>query len=235
MASSYPGTPLPRLAQARQAAYRFLADLFFYPEGERLSTLAQVAYVLERYPLLGFDLFPTWRRLFQALTALTTSDLPRLQEEYMRLFSRGTERAPLSPREGVCRGLLGADAGLLLARLLEHYRAADLTLSTAGYPPDHISVELEFMAFLCEREGQAWRRKDLAAGVAMLEQEKAFLEEHLVQWLPLLARALSQHNASSFYATVAEGAVAFVFHEQGLVNAVIEHLRRGTASPPKRR
>lgn len=235
MAPSYPGTPLPRLAQARQAVYRLLAGLFFYPEEERLSTLAQVAYVLERYPFLGFDLFPTWRRLLQALTALTTSDLPRLQEEYMRLFARGTEGAFPSLREGVCRGLVGTDAGLLLARLQGHYRAAGLALSTAGSPPDHISVELEFMAFLCEREGQAWQRKDLAAGVAMLEQEKAFLEEHLAQWLPLLARALSQQSAFSFYATVGEGAVAFVLHEQGLVNAVIEHLRTGIASPPKRR
>lgn len=232
MPPRYQSASLDRVAQARQALYRLLASLFFYPEAPRLQALAGVALALDRQALAGFGLFPAWRRLVEALSSLSTDALPRLQGEYTSLFLRSTQEGSLPPREGVCRGLSGADMGLLLARLQERYRDAGLAPSS-GYPPDHASVELEFMAYLCEHEGQAWQSRDLPSVVATLEREKAFLEEHLVQWFPPFARALSRQGASPFYAIVGEGASAFVLHEQGLVHAVMTHVRTGTASPLK--
>ncbi|GBD10655.1 Chaperone protein TorD [bacterium HR23] len=228
-------TSLGRLAQGRQGVYRLLASLFFYPEGERLTTLAAVARALDRMPLAGFTLFPVWRRLVDTLSALAPARLPDLQGEYAALFLRSTQEGALPPREGVSHGLSGPALGELLGRLQEVYREAGLTLSEAGYPADHIAVELEFMAFLCGKEGQAWQGQDLGAGLAVLSRERTFLDEHLAVWLPPYARALAQQGASAWYGGVGEATAAWVLHDQGLVHALHRHLRERTSRTAKQR
>lgn len=49
--------------------------------------------------------------------------------------------------------------------------------------PDHISVELEFMAELARRESQAWEAEDYAAAENALAFQSEFMREHLGRWV----------------------------------------------------
>lgn len=51
-------------------------------------------------------------------------------------------------------------------------------------PEDHIALELEFMAHLCDTTCTALKEQDLAKGEDLLSQQKDFLTAHLLNWVP---------------------------------------------------
>ena len=94
-------------------------------------------------------------------------------------------------------GLLGGPVGEAVLRTFTH----------AGYDPgtssdnaDHIGHELNYLAFLCGAEAEAWQddRPDVASRIAMLQQE--FLDQHLLRWLPALVLAIRLQNLPFFSA-----------------------------------
>lgn len=80
------------------------------------------------------------------------------------------------------------------------YEAAGLSIAPGGLRiPDHLGVELQFMAYLCRREAEAWQNGDaLQAQEWRLRQER-FVQEHLLSWLPKYSERLRQVNAHPFY------------------------------------
>jgi TorA maturation chaperone TorD len=70
-------------------------------------------------------------------------------------------------------------------------------------PADHLGAELRFLALLCHRELEAWRVGDLASAAAWVERERAFLDDHVLQWVPqhcerLLALAEAPYHRAMF-------------------------------------
>jgi putative dimethyl sulfoxide reductase chaperone len=51
-------------------------------------------------------------------------------------------------------------------------------------PADHLGAELRFLALLCHRELEAWRGGERATAAAWVERERAFLDDHVLQWVP---------------------------------------------------
>ena len=51
-------------------------------------------------------------------------------------------------------------------------------------PADHLGAELRFLALLCHRENEAWEAADRAAACEWIERERAFLDDHVLQWVP---------------------------------------------------
>ena len=51
-------------------------------------------------------------------------------------------------------------------------------------PADHLGAELRFLALLCHRESEAWKAADRVAACAWIERERAFLDDHVLQWVP---------------------------------------------------
>ncbi len=98
-----------------------------------------------------------------------------MQEEYVRLF--------VASRNGLCHPYEGAYlkdnrmVPVLLATLDREYAREGLIVSIDTLP-DHISVELEYMSFLCGKEkGSGGELKDL------FQKELAFIQKHL-WWVP---------------------------------------------------
>lgn len=71
------------------------------------------------------------------------------------------------------------------------YAAKGLTLETtqADLKEDHVAIELKFMAFLCEHD---------------VEEQKAFLEKHLLNWIPAFAKRVKDCSRQKFYPAAAE-------------------------------
>lgn len=70
-------------------------------------------------------------------------------------------------------------------------------------PADHLGSELRFLGLLCHRESEAWRAGERDAALAGVERERAFLDDHVLKWVPehcerLLALAESPYHRAMF-------------------------------------
>mgnify|MGYP000302197174 CR=1 FL=1 len=219
---------LAYLAQLRQAVYRFLGALFLYPEERRRRQLIEAARTLRREEetFASFPFFSSWQRLLSILTSEEV-DGGTLEEEYVRLFVAGPGGPLLPPYESSYRDPDRMTAGWIPLSLEREYAAAGLTLSPALHePPDHISVELEYMAFLCGREAEAWEQRDQGEGRKILEQESTFMDRHLSRWVPEFARNLKAHQ-DGLYGAAGEAVAAYVHHDLDLVTLLLEYLCEG--------
>ncbi len=125
------------------------------------------------------------------LTEIKLVDSSNMNQEYTRLFRFGKE-VPCPPYESVYR--------MEDRTLMSHY-AIDVENRMRSFgvevsknfkePPEHISVELEFLKYLyLIGEGEA------------LEEAESFLEDHLIQWVPQFCNCIIKNSKISFYKEV---------------------------------
>jgi TorA maturation chaperone TorD len=69
--------------------------------------------------------------------------------------------------------------------------------------PDHVFVEMEFMARLTLREAEAVEAGDAAAASQSRRIQREFLETHLGRWLPQFCGHAAEHAELSFYRELA--------------------------------
>lgn len=142
--------------------------------------------------------------------------LEDLAIEYTRLFL-GPGRH-ISPHESVHHqkdnakwGQLWGDSTVEVKKFIE----------TAGFDykpgykglPDHISVELEFMQQVTQREEQAWRENDKEGAIYCNKIEKKFIEGHLIQWIPIFCEKVIKEAELPFYREMAALTVSFIEFE----------------------
>ncbi len=96
------------------------------------------------------------------------------------------------------------------------------TIESAGFAydpedrrmPDHISVELEFMAALAGQEAQAYRDEDYPEASRRIGLQKKFLTKHLGKWAPAFCRQVAERSELPFYREIARLAAAFLEAER---------------------
>ena len=117
----------------------------------------------------------------------------RLEEAYVRLFvsHHGGITAPLyqSCYEGSGAALMGR-AALDMRRRLER-RGLDLC-DSLHEPPDHLSIELEYLYFLLEK---GWREND----ESLLREAAEFSSAVMLPWLREFNRRLAAETDCRFY------------------------------------
>ncbi|MFQ5990008.1 MAG: molecular chaperone [Candidatus Methylomirabilales bacterium] len=218
------------LARFRQAAYRLFSTMLLYPDEKRLKTVTTVAGELEKQAdfLATFSFFIQWKELLDVLQNLGGLKSATVQEQYVQIFMVNPEYAPCLPYESAYAEE-GSNPGWTAVMLEREYAAAGLSLAASlREAPDHAAVEFEFMAFLCNQEASAWEATRLNEGVTALKRQTTFLEQHLSRWLPALAKRVSGKDPSGLYATVTRAAEAFIAHDRGLVEALVERFESPT-------
>ncbi len=222
------------LARFRQAAYRLFSTMLLYPDGERLKTVTTVAGELGDQTdfLATSSFFIQWRELLDVLQGLSGVNTAAIQEEYVQIFMVNPDYAPCLPYESAYAEE-GSNPGWTAVELEREYAAAGLALaSSLREAPDHAAVELEFMAFLCNQEASAWEARHLDEGIDALKRQSAFLEGHLGRWFPVFARRVAEKDSSKIYATVTRAAEAFISHDRGLVEALVDRFESRAETPP---
>ena len=217
--------PLASLADLRQTSYRLLSQAFLYPDGARVAALVETAAELAAAgdSLSRFAFFGQWKPLLMRLMGLDRSDETVMQRRYVSLFSVNVTGVPCPPYESVYREAGGRPTGWLTSLVEREYAIAGLSPSQGlGELPDHVAMEMEFMAVLCGREREACRRMHLGENEKALRAQKSFLDHHLTVWLPEFSRALAAADAGGVYAALGEAASVFVAHDRDLVSALLE-------------
>ena len=150
------------------------------------------------------------------------AEFETLQAEYTRLFiGPGPVVAP--PWESV----YFSPERLVFQKETYQVRAwyARFGLQSANYnkePDDHIALELSFVAYLAEVGLQALEACDQERFQETLEEQRRFLENHLLKWGPAWCSRVEKTSTSAFYRGLA-------LLTRGGLSEIRERLIPGTA------
>ena len=78
---------------------------------------------------------------------------------------------------------------------------------------DHIGIELEFMYMLCTALKKALDADDSEGVCELLEVQRAFLKEHLLEWAPLFLINMKRESRTPLYHDGAELALEFMLSD----------------------
>lgn len=136
--------------------------------------------------------------LDEVLAAFVDVELDQLKSQYSGLFEVGSDGPPVPIREDLQTGMRGGTR----EGIVRFYNYFGYSLAeNFAWAPDHLSVQLEFMHFLCYREATVEAAQDaLSYQLAQFD----FTERHLNRWVPLLASGVLNHSPESLYARVTQ-------------------------------
>jgi TorA maturation chaperone TorD len=215
---------MPDVARLREGVYRILSQSLLYPEEERLRLLALALADLEEEASdfwLAFTRNSEWARYVDYFEG--APDSPELRDEYVTLFMANRASAPCLLYESAYALDNPGSAGWLLAELEEEYAASGLaTNPNTQEAPDHVAVQLEFMACLCQQEEAAWSQQAVEEALRLIEQERRFLRHHPLRWFPELADRVAALNGRSSWSVVTEAVHVFLLHDLELLAAFHE-------------
>jgi DMSO reductase family type II enzyme chaperone len=193
------GRDVESTAPGRCACYAALSELLASPHDldprpslrDRIGVGATVAHAGALDPLL---------------TEFVDMELASLKREYSGLFEVGNDGPPVPIREDLQTGQRGGTReDIVRFYSFFGYRLDD----KFAWAPDHLSVELEFMHFLCYRESVAEPGEPTGALSYQLAQYD-FSTRHLVNWVPTVAHAVAASAPDSLYARVLAAGRDFV-------------------------
>ena len=115
--------------------------------------------------------------------------------------------------------LCGAEAAAVKAE----YAAAGLELAPGGQQlPDHLGIELQFLAHLCRLEAEARETIDESAAQTWRARRAEFIRLHLLNWLPAFAGRLQAVSAHPFYARLTTFLIQHLAQEASEVVKTVE-------------
>ncbi len=206
---------------ARNCIYSFLSPLYLYPFDETLTVL-DWEETKEAVAILGS--LNGFKEVLESVKG-SLKDPGSLQSEYIKVFGHtiSTEFPLYETQYGEAHVFQQSQN---LADIAGFYRAFGVEASDqVKERHDHISIELEFMAFLAFKQAYAlesdWEDK---AEVCREAQEK-FLNDHLGRWVPYFTKRLETKDG--FYQKLARLTEMFLSSEVktfGVKPVVVESL-----------
>lgn len=214
-------------ASNRHTVYRMLSAAWKPPSEALLHDLTAGTFAQSLQLLVG-GLYEAaglaLSRLEEAFAALRPAGAgPAFQRdemeiEYIRLFVANVH-VPCPPYESAWRerpdgGTFGHLWGRSTEAALATYREAGLEPAEDFRDvPDHLAMELEFMAHLALREAHHWQAADADSARSVARLERCFLTEHLAVWTPEFCAAVEREANSAFYRGLARVTEAFITWE----------------------
>ncbi|MBI2924761.1 MAG: molecular chaperone TorD family protein [Verrucomicrobia bacterium] len=204
-------------APGREVGYQFLSGAFAAPpSAAQLAELGSPEFVDKATGLFGEA---SIKPLLQFAETVGSPDevARQARQEFMNLFQVPGAQY-VAPYESVFRDereLEGRKvSGLLLGpsalAVQQWYRLAALDISPECRElPDHIAVELSYLAQLCAKEQEFAGASDDTRLARCWEMERDFLAAHVVRWVEPLCRRIREKTQHPYFAAVAELLVTF--------------------------
>ncbi len=211
------------ILKERAATYSFLAQLYKHEvSAEQLEQLIPALAEESADPgetSGGHDVLRQWARQVQG------SDLKQvateLGAEYVRMFYSGLHIGGVYPYESVYTSPDHVMMQKAHTQVRSLYQQENLNRDPSSKEPeDHIAFEFEFMVYLCDRAAEALDT-DLDVARAYLQKQKAFLDEHLLVWIPDFCRDLADATRSDFFRGLAQITAEHLSMERDTVDELL--------------
>jgi TorA maturation chaperone TorD len=168
------------------AACRGLARAFAYPDAEWVATLLDRRWP-DTFISATRSLGIKSNRIQQAIHSISNEPvaaLRALEIEYTFLFISAVPHVPAPPYASAYAGQ-GTLMGKPAEAATEAYRSAGLEMSPqSDVLPDHVAVELDFLAWLGEQAAAGSQAGQVPGMHGYLETQQKFLKDHVQQWIP---------------------------------------------------
>lgn len=128
-------------------------------------------------------------------------------------------------------GLLG---GAECDRVRASYREMGFAVDEADEPADHLGHELLALSHLCLAEADAWEDGHMAMVARIRHLQTAFLNDHLLRWLPAFVIAVGRQGPS-FYAHLATLTLELALAQWQPVAATLASAPTVSAPSPRER
>ncbi|MCP4249754.1 MAG: molecular chaperone TorD family protein [bacterium] len=205
------------LAPARRVAYSFLSAAFAEPPTqEGLAAVLGEAFLGSASALFSEQTLAPLRQYTQDAERASESP-PQTRQEFMNLFKVPGGQY-VTPYESVfrdTRDVAGRQVkGLLMGRsaidVQKWYRLAALEIRDDYQDlPDHICIELDYLAHLCAKEQEFAAAGDEAKLTRAWEMQRDFLAAHVVSWIDELRDKIHEKSSHGYYRAVSNMAVDF--------------------------
>lgn len=144
--------------------------------------------------IAGTTGLPYFLDLSDLMNEFSQQDLVELKKQYSGLFEVGNDGPPAPIREDL---FMLQPAGLR-EDLIRFYDYFGYTLSEKyQWQMDHLSIELEFMYFLCFQEDNSTEDR-LSYQLAQLD----FSTRHLINWVPNFQKTLKRISSDDMYTKI---------------------------------
>lgn len=184
----------------RLTVYSVLAVGLMFPSPDRLHLLRDT--LLPAFALI--DIGDGLTEAARDLAAWLPADVDPLRHPFMKLFPPiASQDAPGYETGYRGDGIFQQTA--IMADIAGFYRAHGLRAGGAERErPDHITVELEFMAVVARKEMLALQARDRDKAAICRQTGARFLSEHLACWAPAFGRRVAATSLSPWYAALGE-------------------------------
>jgi DMSO reductase family type II enzyme chaperone len=180
---------------AAGGAWALLAVSFRYPRPDLHESFRGGGFAAElslEMGKLGLGELPELRDLAR-LSLEMTDRFDLFESAYIDALDLADAKRGPSPYEASYSKGQAADVLLDVKR---HYVESGLNIGSAERP-DHVAVELEFLAHLANRQ------KDPTDGETFREAERRFLTAHLAHWMPAFSERLAERPGMEVHAKLA--------------------------------
>lgn len=161
----------------RSNVYKLLAFIFAYPNPMSQSEVVSILSLLSKYSNSRSD------KVVECLTNVESeykkTCLEALEEDYLRVFTH-VFAADCNPCETSYTARHLFQLSQQMADITGFYHAFGLEVSATR--PDHITVELEFLAFLTYKEASAVLEGRARQAAVCRSGQRRFLRDHLGRW-----------------------------------------------------
>jgi len=211
------------LISNRAGTYAFLSRLYRVEADKAL--LEQISEMGLSTEVEEPDISEGYALLEQFIGRTTESTLTELAVDYARLFlgvSRGSGAFPYESvytSEGRLFMQEARDEVLKVFREEGLDRADDFT-----EPEDHVSLEFEFMAFLCHKTLDALQKCDDEDALGYLEKQKVFLDNHILNWVPTFCKDVERFAQTDFYKAAAKITHGYLRLEGAILDELLQEI-----------
>lgn len=190
---------------ARGDCFKLLAACFYEPD-KQLFLEEKLTVKLEHlFTDLAPDGVPSVRHMHEALKEQHQESL---SVEHAALFVGPFEliAAPYGSVYLENRRAVMGDSTVTAAQM---YQKAGLSVDVKE-PADHIAIELEFMYYLCTKQGAALLDQNLSDAAYFKEFQTDFFLGSLRPWVTLFCDAVLQGTENKFYVNLADSLARFM-------------------------
>lgn len=206
--------------QARQAVYALLQRLYQDPPDAALLDWLVADRPFAEFPVALDESGAA--ALIALEDALHTPSLEALRDDFDQLYL-GPGRMAVPPWESVFRSEERILFDIHTLQVRESYARHGMEfIHKNRMPEDSMATELEFMKILAGRTLQAVESGDEQAEHILLEEQHAFLRQHLRVWAPQFAALSQKYALTAFYTGLAGVLAAFLAWDQRILEQLLQ-------------